>query len=882
VIKFALYSVAQQGDLQPRRHISQRGSAANRALRFTAIALLLLQIPSLFAQDLSLSRPVRSWEFLSATGTRAGMFGNESGNFEAWVYPLKIFRDFHLVFHLSGRVIPAETLARTVTVHPESSSILYASDDFQIRETLFVPVHEAGAIVLLETETKVPLEIEVLFQRDFQLEWPAAIGGSYIDWNPNLHAFEMGEEQKKFAALVGSPTASLGQEEYFTNYSSSTESSFLLGPSARGKGTKLLVIAGSTNGLADAQQTYARLSSTYSDLRRDSAEYYRKYLMQTVSLDLPDEQLQQAYDWARVSIVQGMVNNAFLGTGLVAGYRTSGTYERPGFAWFFGRDSLWTDLALNSEGDFDNTRTALDFISHYQREDGKIPHEIAQTASMVPWFQNYPYGYASADATPLYIIATDDYVRQSGDLSFAQKKWDNLWKAYQFLMSTYGPHGLPQNLNIGHGWVEGGPLLPVETELYQSALGAQALSSLIDLARLLNKNDASSELQAEFLRQKQLLNQSFWSEEKGIYAFALDRNGQRMDIPSVLATVPMWFDLLDPARVESTIDQLAGPEHQTDWGMRIISSSNPFYSPAGYHFGSVWPLFTGWASVGEYQYHRSLPAYENLRANALLALDGSLGHVTEVLSGDYYQPLSTSSPHQIWSAAMVVSPLLRGLLGLQTDAIAHQLRFAPHVPAEWNSFSVHDIKVGNSTVNMNFHRTEDEITLEIRRDGSGDCNFEFSPALSPRAQGLRADLNNHAIPVHSDRNSEDQHATVRFPIVEGANTLRIHLRDDFGIGVSSNLPSLGDRSRGLRIVSQTWQPDTLTLHVSGVPSQTYLLSLQNGEQVSRVEGGEFVKHGDRITGISLHLPGTDTDDYVSGTVIVHFSPKTTRGKQIKR
>lgn len=872
MIKFALYSVAQLSDLQPRGHISQRGSAADRALKFTAIALLLL-VPSLLAQDLSLSRPVRSWEFLSATGTRAAVFGNESGNFEAWVYPLKIFRDFHLVLHLPGRVIAAETLARTVTVHPESSSILYASDDFQIRETLFVPVHEAGAIILLETETRVPLEIDAVFQRDFQLEWPAAIGGSYIDWNPNLHSFVMGEEQKKFAAMVGSPAGSLGKEEYFTNYSSSTESSIFLGPSAKGKETKLVVIAASTNGLAEAQQTYDRLSSTYTDLRRDSADYYRKYLSQTISLDLPDQQLQQSYDWARISILQGMVNNPDLGTGLVAGYRTSGTYERPGFAWFFGRDSLWTDLALDSEGDFDSTRTALDFISHYQREDGKIPHEIAQTASLVPWFQDYPYGYASADATPLYIIATDDYVRQSGDLNFVQEKWDSLWKAYQFLKSTYGPHELPQNLNIGHGWVEGGPLLPVETEFYQSGLGTQALNSLTDLARVLNKNDAATELRAEFTRQKQLLNQTFWSGEKGTYAFALDESGQRIEIPSVLATVPMWFDLLDPAKAESTIDQLAGPDHEADWGMRIIASSNPLYSPAGYHFGSVWPLFTGWASVGEYRYHRSLPAYENLRANALLALDGSLGHVTEVLSGDYYQPLSTSSPHQIWSAAMVVSPILRGLLGLQVDAITHQVRFAPHVPAEWKSFSVHDIKVGNSTININFHRTEDEIALDIRRDGSSECNFEFSPALSPRAQVLHADLNNRAIPVHSDVNSEDQHATVRFPLGKGANILRIHLRDDFAIGYSSSLPSLGDRSRGLRILSQSWQPDTLTLHVSGVSGQTYLLSTRNGEQVSRVEGGELVKSGNRVTGVSLHLPGTDTNAYVSGTVIVHLSTK---------
>jgi hypothetical protein len=95
------------------------------------------------------------------------------------------------------------------------------------------------------------------------------------------------------------------------------------------------------------------------------------------------------------------------------------------------------------------------------------------------------------------------------------------------------------------------------------------------------------------------------------------------------------------------------------------------------HFGSVWPLFTEWATLGEYRYHRPVPAYSNLRSNSLLALDGALGHVTEVLSGDYYQALSTSSPHQIWSSAMVVSSLLRGLLGLETDATSHQLTFAP-------------------------------------------------------------------------------------------------------------------------------------------------------------------------------------------------------------
>ncbi len=33
--------------------------------------------------ELELSRPVRPWEFLSATGTRAALFGNEAGNPQA-------------------------------------------------------------------------------------------------------------------------------------------------------------------------------------------------------------------------------------------------------------------------------------------------------------------------------------------------------------------------------------------------------------------------------------------------------------------------------------------------------------------------------------------------------------------------------------------------------------------------------------------------------------------------------------------------------------------------------------------------------------------------------------------------------------------------------
>jgi glycogen debranching enzyme len=819
------------------------------------------------APAIELSRTIRTWEFLPVVGTRAGLFGNETGRFEAWVYPLKIFRDFHLTFLVGDRALPAESLARTLTVRPESASILYVGDSFRVRETLCVPVNEGGAILLLDVETEQPLEIEAGFTGDFQLEWPAALGGTYIDWATKQRAFVFGEEARKYAAFVGSPTGTDARLSYQTNYSSSDQNSFRLGVTQKGKETKAIVIAASVAGVADAEKTYQHLLTSYTDSMRESSAYYRAYLHKTVSLELPDAALQQAYDWARISTIQGLVSNPYLGSGLVAGYRTSGTGQRPGFAWFFGRDSLWTSFALNAEGDYSTTRTALDFISKYQRDDGKVPHEISQSASLVPWFKDYPYPYVSADATPLFIIAVNDYAVQSGDLAFARDKWDNVWRAYQFLKSTYDAQGFAQNAGIGHGWVEGGPLLPVKNEYYQAGLGVEALQALSNLARLVGKEDVSKQLAAEFDRSNPALDRAFWSPEVKSYAFALKQDNQRADEASVLATVPMWFGLPTVDHADETITRLAGADQQTDWGMRIISQNSRVYDGSGYHYGSVWPLFTGWASVGEYRYHRAFPAYSNLRSNALLGADGALGHFTEVLSGDYYQSFATSSPHQIWSSAMVVSPILRGMFGLQTDVAKHEIALAPHVPADWTTFAIRNVHVAGVSVDFRYQKTEDSITLEAQRTGTGDCWVEFSPAFSLRTQVVSVQMNGRPLPFKMEPNGNDQHLSARFPVNDGTNNLVIRVKNDFGLALSNELPALGSASRGLRVLSESWNASKtqLTLEVSGRAGMSYQMDVWNPGQISSVEGAVLNKLGK----LQSQMP-QGADAYVQQKVVIHF------------
>ena len=352
------------------------------------------------------------------------------------------------------------------------------------------------------------------------------------------------------------------------------------------------------------------------------------------------------------------------------------------------------------------------------------------------------------------------------------------------------------------------------------------------------------------------MNAAFWIAEKKRFAFALDKDNHAVDEPTVLTTVPMWFGLLDEAKTDAMITELADLDQQTDWGMRIISEHSPKFSGGGYHYGSVWPLFTGWAAVGEYRYHRAFPAYANLRANALLALNGSLGHVTEVLSGSYYQSLSTSSPHQIWSAAMVVSPLLRGMFGLQTDATTGTLTFAPHVPADWTSFGIGNVQVGAAKLDLHYSKDPGGISLEVKTSGDASCKLDFQPAVSLRAKVLGVEFNGQRVPFLVETNGNDQHVIAKITVAGGSNLLRIRTRDDFGLSYSSTLPAIGATSQGLRILSETWTTsrDRLTLNTSGLSGSRYTLTVWNGEQIASVEGAKLSRPEDGKTQLILDLP----------------------------
>jgi len=827
------------------------------------------QVPQGRTPALEISRAVRPWEFLDVTGTRAALLGSESGRFEAWVYPLKVLRNFHLLFHAEDHILQAESLARTLIVRPESTTILYASDTFTVRETMVVPIDKPGALIYLDIHSSQPLEVEAVFERDFQLEWPAVLSEPEIDWSPALRAFTFACERPEFTALIGSPSAVVNETELATNYATSNENSFRLGQSPRGEDHKLIVLAASVEGGRQLEATYKDLIAHSGDFESQAADYYRQYLSRSVALDLPDPQLQQAYDWARVNMAQSIVDNPLVGKGLVAGYRVDAGDRRPGYDWFFGRDALWTALALNASGDFATTRLALDFLSRFQRQDGKIPHEVPQTASLIQPLAKTPFAFASADATPLYLIAFDDYVTRSGDVAFAQQKWETIEKTGKFLRSTFGANNLARNGEIGHGWVEGGPLFPVAVEFYQAGLGVEAMRAWSHLARLAGHEAAGSSADPDPPAPHPELESNFWMDGLGRYAFALDNHGAPVDAPSVLAAVPLWFGLLDGPHAQAELDELARPEHQAEWGMRLLATSDNRYNPSGYHFGSVWPLFTGWASVAEYRYRRPFQAYENLRANALLTFAGAPGHITEVLSGDSNQALSQSTPHQTWSSAMVIAPLLLGMFDLRVDPLNQRLSLAPQLPANWDAVALRNIRLGEAAVDLRIEQKPELTRLIIAPNSAGGAAFDYAPAFSPHARILRATLNGRPLPFTIAASGYDQRTNLHIPLDGHEQTVEVHTTGDVHIAYDSVLPALGGASSGLRLTHESWSADAQTWNLQFEDSGggTYELTVCGAQEILSVEGGELLrgqKDGARLrvvlpdrvsprTTVTLHL-----------------------------
>ncbi|HEX6738813.1 MAG TPA: GH116 family glycosyl hydrolase, partial [Vicinamibacteria bacterium] len=474
---------------------------------------------------LELSRHTHVGAFFDVTGRRSAVFGYENRPFEAWVYPLKVLSDFRLAFRLEGYPLDIEgtEIQTGITVRPEATVFTYSHAAFTARQVIFAPLDEPGLVMLLDVQSVLPLTVTGSFRPRLKPMWPAGLMTGDLGWDEKERVYSITEEGKRFAAVIGCPGARDLSVMPYQEEPRDVPIRFEVAvpPAAAATHYLPIVIAGSVEGRDAAKAAYDRLLASVRELYQRNVDHYRGLQERTVVVDTPDDRLDTAFAWAKVGIDKGLVANPLLGPGLVAGYRTSGESERPGFAWHFGRDALWTAFAIDAYGDFELSRTALEFLRRFQREDGKLPHEISQSATLVPWLTGYKYPWEAADATPLYVIAQAEHWRASGDTAYLRGAWESIVKAWRFTEGTDSDgNGLVENTKVGHGWTEGSPPSPPHAEIYLQGIWIEACRSLAELAEAMGDAPLAASARAAAERTRAAVEKTYWLADRGFYAFA--------------------------------------------------------------------------------------------------------------------------------------------------------------------------------------------------------------------------------------------------------------------------------------------------------------------------------------------------------------------------
>jgi hypothetical protein len=781
--------------------------------------------------------------FFDVTGRKAAVFGRQTGQFEAWIYPIKLLHNFRLEFQQEGMLEPlrGETLLRQIITRPESTTLVYVHPNFTVREIIWTPLDNPAIVIYFDVDSRKALDITAGFVPDFKPMWPASLGGQHSEWIPEENAFALTDGSEHPTALAGSPQIS-GHSDFTDHQLGAGEMlmRFRFQPEGHASELQPLVMTLSMESQAKARELFAEVLRRSPQLFDERVRYHRRFLDTTLSLETPDPEINHDFTWAKIALDSGWVCNATYGCGLVAGYGPSFAGERPGFDWWFGGDALMASWALEDYGDLDGAIKALRFLKNTQRSDGKIMHELSQSAELIDWFGKYGYAYYHADTTPMYLFSLDRYWRRTGDRSFLEEFWPSAKNAYAYCVSTLSSEdGLMDNTKAGLAAVEVGVLRgKVVKDVYLEGFWLSAAESMQNLAGAMQDSRLVQDSRVRANKAHESIRRDWWDPERKTFAFGLSADGHRAELTGAWPAVALALSSgLDPGQSKFAAKTIAAPNLSTDWGVRWLSSDSPLYDPLSYNNGTAWPFVSGMASWAEYQRRFPLAGFQLWSGLTNLTSLSSPGMLPELMNGDRFLPGEFAVPHQLFSSAGIVLPAVRGLLGLETNFSetetdsAAEISFSPKLPADWPFVRFEHYAISNGQLSGEIRQEPGRTTIKLEHDAKIPLNFMIGPAIPAlaRVKTVRA---NGIIQKYSVQPFGSFLQVQVTPInLKPGQKLTLTIEYDGGIAIVPPRPhpEPGERSSLLRVLDvETPRGDpqcSLKVELAGVSGKQYLLSI---------------------------------------------------------
>lgn len=821
----------------------------------------------------------------NVAGRRMLWLGKEYGGIdEIWAHPILGLRDVSFGIQLKGEeeVYWLDSAASRYTVRPESIVREYTWKGTKLKDVVLTSATAPVGVWHWEWEGDNIQRIHVKANTRLRLMWP------YSEKVPGALQFSQNKEgllhvedplgtfhtmagfnlpPADFHTAEGSGLQRTGQTWSVADTTETMISSYWIFEPNQQKALDMIIASGEGEETA-MQEAFLMASRNPETFSEEALDYFEalgeKYLM----VSGPDENFNRGYEWALVNTDKFMVETPGIGTTLMAGFSSTdfgwdGRHRisgRPGYAWYFGRDAAWSGFALNAYGDTESVKKVLEAFKQYQSLTGKIFHEL--TSSKVAHFD-------AADATPMYIQLMAHYLKYSGDLALVEAHEEALRRAMMYLQGTdTDGDGLIENTNEGHGWVEGGPLYGAHTTFYLAGMWAATLRDYSFLMDALGNRKESRSFQEIADTVKEKINTDFWNDERQFYNYGLWQDGSYNSERTVLPAVNVYFDVLDPEKASQVASQYIYNNFSTDWGIRLLGEESPKFNPRGYHYGSVWPLYTGWAALSEYATGHYNQGFTHVLNNLNVYKQWDLGAVEEVLNGEFYTPGGVSR-QQCWSETMVLQPVSEGMLGLQPHAQGHALRMKPALPWHWEYYQLKNIRVGNHILHVDMQRSASGMEYTFEHKGKEALNLEFHPVLALGTKVSAVSLNGKEISfetlpekggirLHVEAFTIQDKASIKVEFTGGGS----YLPQEFD-------PQPGDSTKKFRILAERRNPEW-EIDLEGITGQTEILEVYSLDPLLDINGGQIKENKHPFYILEVPMDGVEKGNYNYKTIRLQY------------
>jgi glycogen debranching enzyme len=408
----------------------------------------------------------------------------------------------------------------------------------------------------------------------------------------------------------------------------------------------------------------------------------------------------------------------------------------PPYVAFFGRDSLviaWEAALLNSRLSL-GALLRLAATQATERDDwrdaqpGRMLHEQHADPASVLNFRPQGLYFGGVSASILYPILVDEVWRWTGDRELVDPFIEPALKALHWMdewlrdasgfykYRTYSEQGLKNQ-----GWKDSADAIvhadgsQVEDPLGTCEMQAFAYAAkrrFADVLWWLDRKDEARRLYKDSQDLKDRFNQTFWLEEEGFLAMALDRHDQPVRSVGSDPGRCLFAGVVEAGLAPRVADRLLQPDLFSGWGVRTLSATHPAYNPFAYHRGTIWPVENGSLVLGFARYGLRDQMWKLARAFFETATLFEHDRLPEVLGG---HPRDAAHPFpglyhragwpQAWSASASFLAI-QALLGVVPYAPLETLLLDPWLPDWLPEITLERLRVGAATVTLRFSRTD--------------------------------------------------------------------------------------------------------------------------------------------------------------------------------